>query len=154
MACMSDGCRTLDFSATGTDDEDTQANLHYYGGPVSARTSTTSVFRTSWRPRNTIRASCRPGQPAYHHPATSTNPATPIYIRTNLSPGTDYAISVQEFKADFKGDLDQRRHLQVAGECLRHRKGRRSAGQPPDALRLLHVFRPSTTPSNFSTSAM
>ena len=33
----SDGQRTLDFVATGSDDEDQQGNLHFYGGPRADR---------------------------------------------------------------------------------------------------------------------
>ena len=111
---MSDGCRTLDYSATGTDDQDTQANLHYYGGPglsadIDYQRFPHQLETTKYYPGfGVVAPGGNPPGKGSITPTPSTNPSnTNLYTYTNLSPGTDYAISVQEFKADFKGDLDQ-----------------------------------------------
>ena len=98
----SNGGQTVDFSATGSDDEDTDGRLHYYGGPRLEADlgyerfphELDSKTYPGWTtvPNTTI------GNPANH---ANTN----YFSHDDTSSGQDYAISVQEYKANFHGCL-------------------------------------------------
>jgi hypothetical protein len=91
----SDGMRTFDFTATGTDDEGTQARLYYFGPRASAKIDYDRFLRRLDRDPfdNFDSAMPLPGG------------ATRVLARTMNDAGQDYAIRVQEFDAKFKGDI-------------------------------------------------
>jgi hypothetical protein len=95
-----DGCRTVDFSATGTDDDDTQDHIYFYAGPQFAA----NIFYEDF-PHQLENTNYYPGFTTVNGATKSPAATANYYSRTDMSPGTDYAINVQEFKANLKGDL-------------------------------------------------
>ena len=115
---MSDGNRTVDLTATGSDNDDQMAHVHFYGGPrleadvdweqfphqldshdyagwnyLGQNNTAGPVFKTTGGLHNS-----GPGNPQ--------NPENVVlFTDNNLSPGQDFAIRVQEFKAKFQGHL-------------------------------------------------
>jgi len=91
----SDGTRTFDFTATGTDDEGTRARLYYFGPRATAKIDYERFLRRLDR------------DPLDNFDSTMPLPAgaTRVLARTINDAGQDYAIRVQEFDAKFKGDI-------------------------------------------------
>lgn len=107
---MSNGDRSLDLSVIQTDDVDQNMRAHYYGGPQLEANVIWEQFP------HQLDQSYYPGWNYLDQNNTvgplkgGTPPQTPqnivLYTRNNLAPsGQDYAIDVQEFKANFKGNL-------------------------------------------------
>ncbi len=92
---FSDGSRTLDITATGTDDEDTQVHAHFYAGPGLTANVDYQRFPHQLETTKTYPGFVTPAE------ASSAN----YYAYTNMNPGQDYAINVEELKANFKGNL-------------------------------------------------
>jgi predicted porin len=127
----SDGCRTLNFSMTGTDEETNAASLNYFGPAVEANIEY-QRFVHNYGHDNL-------GQ---FTDSGSTAASTQPLIRQDLNTGEDYAIRVQEFKESFKARLtdDIKVRLDVWGiykegerqadstqECYHYQ----TAGNPP-----------------------
>jgi hypothetical protein len=93
----SDGTRTVDFSATQTDQEGYFGRLHYFGPLVSAKLDYEQFLHRldSWNFDN-----FPAGVPAA--PSTSR-----VLNHNTMNLGQDYAIRVQEFNAKFKGPLGE-----------------------------------------------
>ena len=91
----SDGRRTADFSITGTDDETTDGRLHFYSGPGLSADIDYERFPHELHTKSYAGFANTPAN------ATSSN----FYSHTNNNPGQDYAIRVQDLKANFKGNL-------------------------------------------------
>jgi hypothetical protein len=101
-----DGCRTLDLSATLTDDSDGSVHGYYFGPGTSGGTGQGFEARVDYLafPHN-----------LQHDPLDNmlnpnvVNPNSPAnassIFKQDLNAGEDYAIQVQEFKANFKGQL-------------------------------------------------
>ncbi len=91
----SDGCRTLDLSATMTDDSDGSVQAYYYGPNLEANVDYQAF------PHNL-------GHDPFDNMLTpsATTPSSSI-VKQDLNAGEDYAIQVQEFKANLKGQLSQ-----------------------------------------------
>ncbi len=89
-----DGRKTINFSATGLDSEATDARLRYFGPRVSADVEYQRFLRR-----------------LDHDPLAGMTdfqqqpPGGVFVIKEDLNVGEDYAIRVQEVKANFKGDL-------------------------------------------------
>lgn len=96
----SDGARTLDFHATGTESESTDAYLYYYGGSALSIDFDYDRFihRSGHDPL------IFPDGGFYDPPLPNNTPGYVMY-GSDLNVGQDYAIRVQKFDADFKGDL-------------------------------------------------
>lgn len=97
----SNGTKTLSFSANGPEDESTHADLHFYNGP-----GLTADIQYERFPH---RLDHDPF-PGFVAPNDAKNPTTPTlgnpYSYTDNNFGHDYAIRVQEIKANFKGNIN------------------------------------------------
>lgn len=97
---MSNGQRTVSFSATGTDNESTDGRLRFYGGPRLSANVAYERFPHQMGSNN---------YSGFLPNAVTSAPPDPaktvLYTRDNQTPGQDYAIRVQEVKANFKGNL-------------------------------------------------
>jgi hypothetical protein len=100
----SNGDQTIDFSATGTDDFDQDGRLHFYGGPRLEADLYYEEFP------HQLDAKTYPGwlKTSASPPVSNVNgPGFNVFSRQDMNPGQDYAIQVQEFKANFKGDITE-----------------------------------------------
>ena len=94
----SDGDRTVDLSLVGSDNEADNGRLYFFGPHLEAKVDyerfQDQLYQDSYAGWTTI-------------PNGSSVPGSTFNVasRDNLNPGQDYAIRVQEFKADFKGNL-------------------------------------------------
>ncbi len=99
---ISNGNRTLDFSATLPENEASQAYLHFYGGPrLTANVDYESFLH---------RLDHVPLDAAGWNTVGNTNPNVPVttpFYGQDLNVGRDYAIQVQQLKANFKGELTE-----------------------------------------------
>jgi len=95
---LSDGLRTLDFFATGTDEDGNRAGLTYYGPRLSATVDFDRYLRRLDRDQFDAFDPNVPPPPA---PA-----AQRVLNRTVLNAGEDYAFRVEEFDARFKGEIN------------------------------------------------
>jgi hypothetical protein len=95
----SNGEQTIDFSATGSDDLDQDGRLHFYGGPRLEA----DLFYEQFP--HQLDAKTYPGWTTVQGANNVNGPNFNVYSRNDFSPGQDYAIQVQEFKANFKGNL-------------------------------------------------
>jgi len=106
---FSNGNRTLNFYGTGVENEATVGGLHYYHGP--GLTANVDYERFPHRldhkpPTGFIDGPFGTKAPPY--PAVpSANPGNVTQFAQDLSLGHDYAIRVQELKANFKGDITE-----------------------------------------------
>jgi hypothetical protein len=127
----SDGTRTVDFSATQTDQEGYFGRLHYFGPLVSAKLDYEQFLHRldSWNFDN-----FPAGVPAA--PSTSR-----VLNHNTMNLGQDYAIRVQEFNAKFKGPLGENAkwRLNVFGI---NREGERQASK------LAHCYNDGVVPNN------
>ena len=131
---LTDGRKTIDFSATGLDSEGTDARLRYYGPRASARVEYQRYFRRlDHDPLNGI--SDAQAQP----------PGGIIVTKDDLNVGNEYAIRVQELKANFKGNVTQNlrwrlgiwgmrkkgdRQVNAMGHCFNHPNATDVNGNP------------------------
>jgi hypothetical protein len=92
---LSDGSRTLDFFATGTDQDGNKAGLTYYGPGLSAKVDYDRYLRRLDRDQFLNFDPNEPVSPTSQR----------VLNRTVLHAGEDYAIRVQDFDARFKGHL-------------------------------------------------
>ncbi len=118
-AIWSNGERTIDFSATGSDDETSDGRLHYFGSHLEADLGyerfqqQLDVHNFAGFNYNGVNNSVGPGYAQGtgtlgSGPGDPQNPGSIIlYSQNNLSPGQDYAMRVQEYKANFKGNLTE-----------------------------------------------
>ncbi len=119
-----DGRKTVDFSVTGLDSEGTDARLRYFGPAISADIEYQRFLRR-----------------LDHDPLAGTTdfqqqPAGGTFIiKEDLNAGENYAIRVQELKANFKGNLTKNlkwrlgvwgmrkqgeRQVNALGHCFNH----------------------------------
>lgn len=93
----SDGEKTLDFTVTGTDNESTKANLSYYRPGFEANVEYDRFLRQLGH------------DPMDQFTDVNATPKPAQYnvVREDLNVGRDYAIRVQELKANFKGQLTE-----------------------------------------------
>ena len=95
----SDGIRTFAITATGTDNETTDAHAYYYQPGASAKVDYDRfIHQLDHDPLNNMGDINNPAV------AAATPQAYPI-IKQDLGAGQDYAIRVQEIKASFKADV-------------------------------------------------
>ncbi len=105
----SNGERTVDVTVTGTDNETSDARVHYFGSHMQAdvdylrfehQLDAHNYAGWNYNGNNTVGPS---------NTTTSAQDRTSIVVfsRDNPNPGRDYAIRVQEFKANFKGNLTE-----------------------------------------------
>jgi len=94
----SNGYRTIDFSATGSDNEDTDGHLHYFGPRLEADLDYE-------RFPHQLDLKDYPGWTTIAAAKNTNGPNFNVFSRSDLSPGQDFAIRVQEYKANFKGCL-------------------------------------------------
>jgi hypothetical protein len=100
----SNGDRTVDFSAWQTDNDDMLGRLHYYGGPRLEADLFWEQFP------HYLDAKTYPGwltSISNVSASGATGPNANWYEHDNIGTGQQYAIHVQEFKANFKGDLTE-----------------------------------------------
>ena len=94
----SDGDRTFDLSLIGTDNDTDDARLHYFGPSVEANIDYQrfdhQLYQDSYAGWTTIAG-------ANSTPGNNFN----VMSHDNLSPGTDYAMRVQDYKANFHGQV-------------------------------------------------
>lgn len=112
----SDGYRTIDFFATGTENESTQGGLFYYGGPGLSVDLDYDRFihRLGHDPLGGLPiAGGFPPQGGFFDPVladggggTTEQPGYPMFGE-DFNVGQDYAIRVQQLKANFKGNLTE-----------------------------------------------
>jgi hypothetical protein len=107
----SNGDQTIDFTATGSDDLDQDGRLHFYGGPRLEA----DLFYEEFP--HQLDTKTYPGWTTVQNAHNTNGPNFNVYSRTNFNPGQDYAIQVQEFKANFKGNITEnlRWHVNVFG---------------------------------------
>lgn len=106
---FSDGDRTVDVTATGTDNDTTDGRLHFYGGKwlqadlgYERFDHELDAHQFNFRGWNYL------GQNNTTDTRGGTASNTYIfYSEDNKAPGQDYAIRVQEYKANFKGNLTE-----------------------------------------------
>jgi hypothetical protein len=118
----SDSTRTLDLIGTMTDDSSGSVHGYYFGPGLSGGSGAgfEAKFDYEGFPHN-----------LGHDPLSNmltASAATPnsSVVKRDLNVGEDYAIQVQEYKANFKGQLTD--NVRWRG------KERRAAGQRPDAM--------------------
>lgn len=134
----SDGRHTVDFFATMPEDETTQAYLHFYGGPGLTANVDFEKFLH--------RLDHVPLEAAGWNPVAPTAPAgvpvTSPFFGQDLNVGRDYAIQVQQLKANFKGELTEnlRWRLNLWGM---EKEGTRNAG----AVTHCYATAPATAPA-------
>lgn len=106
----SDGVRTIDFFATGPEDEANQAGLYVYGGPGLSMDLDYNRFihRLGHDPYGGLPDAngFPPLGGFYDPPLNATVPGNPMWGQ-DLNVGQDYAIRVQQLKANFKGRLTE-----------------------------------------------
>jgi hypothetical protein len=115
---MSNGDHSLDFGAQMNDNETDNGRLHYYGGPAIEADLGFERFQhqldahdyAGWNylgQNNTVGPLYVAG--GLIHGSGPTNPQNPgnvvLYSENNLAPGQNFAIRVQEWKANFKGNI-------------------------------------------------
>jgi hypothetical protein len=91
----SNGLRTLNFSATETDNDGTQFKGYFFGPRMSATLDFERFLRRFER------------DPFDNFDNAIPQGSTPVLARTMNDVGQDYAIRVQEFNAKFKGRLNE-----------------------------------------------
>ena len=143
----SNGTRTLDVTATGTDQETTLGKLYYYQPGVTAKVDYERfLHQLDHDPLNNM----APTSASQASPATT----NPKIIKQDLGVGQDYAVRVQELKASFKGivaddnvkvrldvwgmEKDGTRQVNARGHVLHARTGHASR---PTILPVQHVRR-------------
>ena len=90
----SDGIRTFDVTATGTDQETDQAKAYYYQPGLSADVDYDRfIHRLEHDPLNNM------ANPSTRQPPAGAATPGPLMIKQDLGTGQDYAVRVQEFKA-------------------------------------------------------
>src|SRR3989304_201084 len=106
---LSSGHRSVDFAATGTDEEGTQGRLYYFGPKLSVKADYERFLRRLDRRGIEV-----PGPAAFggtifenFNPDSGTSSAQRVLNSDVLNPGQDYAIRVQEFSARFKGPIGE-----------------------------------------------
>ncbi|MHB1037375.1 MAG: hypothetical protein ACYC35_22545 [Pirellulales bacterium] len=101
---FSNGNRTVDVFVTGPESQDTMAGLRYYGGP--GLSATLGYERFPHRLDHDVLSGflSAPSFPSPDAPPPTTPPWN-LYTRDDRNVGQDYAIRVQEFKSNFKGNL-------------------------------------------------
>ena len=97
-AISSDGTKTLDFTATGDDQDTTTGKLYYYQPGVSAKVD---YERFLHQLDHDPLSNMAPTSASQATPPTT----NPKIIQQDLGTGQDYAVRVQELKASFKADL-------------------------------------------------
>ena len=115
----SNGTRSVDFDTQINDNETENARVHYFGPHLEADVQWEQFQHqlgehdyAGWN-FNGINNSVGPGyvEGAGTLGSGPTNPQNPrsivLFSDNNMSPGTDYAINVQEFKANFHGNLTE-----------------------------------------------
>jgi hypothetical protein len=95
----SDGDRTLDISLVGTDNEANDARVNYYGPKLEAKVDYERYLDQLYQDSYAGWASISTATSAANSKTFN------VASRDNLNPTQDYAIRVQEWKADFKGNL-------------------------------------------------
>ncbi len=107
---ISDGTQTIDFYATGVENESTQGHLYLYEGPGLSLDLDYDRFlhRLGHDPLGGVPdANGFPPQGGFFNPPLpAADPASALYGE-DLSVGQDYAIRVQQLKANFKGRLTE-----------------------------------------------
>ncbi len=95
---ISDGCRTLDLTATESDNVTDKVNAYYYGPGLSATFDYDSfIHQLDHDPINNMASVSSLPNPAL---PGATNP---FIVKQDLNAGDDYAMRVEEFKGSFKG---------------------------------------------------
>ncbi len=94
----SNGKQTLDFTATGNDQDTDTGHLYYYQPGVSAKVD---YERFLHELDHDPLSNMAPTSASQAVPATT----DPKIIQQDLGAGQDYAVRVQELKASFKGDI-------------------------------------------------
>jgi hypothetical protein len=109
---FSNGTRTVDLSATANDNDTDNARVHVYGGPQITADVNYDRFPHQLDTNSYAGFTTIPGVVN-----TGGGSSDNYYSRDDLSSGQDYAIRVQEFKANFKGSLtdDLRWRVNVFG---------------------------------------
>lgn len=107
----SDGQRTIDFFATGPEDEANQAGLYFYGGPGLAMDVEYNRFihRLGHEPyQGPAGPDGFPPEGGFYGPTPlqATVAGHPMWGQ-DLNLGQDYALRVQQLKANFKGNLTE-----------------------------------------------
>jgi len=143
----SDGNRTIDTSIQGDDNETSDARLHYFGQHVEADID---YERFQHQLDSHDFAGFVPGP----HATNQVDPTKPVNSITNTSlfvlddrnPNQDYAIRVQEFKANFKGNITEnlKWRLNVFGI---EKEGERQANAVTHCFQDMGVPNPTTTPA-------
>jgi hypothetical protein len=106
---LSNGDRTVDFTATGTDNEGTQGRLYYFSPKLTVKTDYERFFRRLDRRGVEV-----PGPLPFDgtifenfNPTSGSSASQRVLNSDVLNPGQDYAIRVQEFKTSFKGTITE-----------------------------------------------
>jgi hypothetical protein len=108
----SNGERTLDFELQTNDNETQNGRVHYYGPHVEADLNF-EQFQNQLSEHNFagFNFNGQNNTPGPSYAVGAGNPQTPkntvIFTDNNLSPGLDSAITIQEFKANFKGNITE-----------------------------------------------
>ncbi|MGA2064546.1 MAG: hypothetical protein ABSG86_06245 [Thermoguttaceae bacterium] len=118
----SNGTRTLDFTANGTDPDANNVYLHYFGPGLAGQGLEANVNYQSFihnLGHDNLGQFTDSGGTNNNtdNGATGANIRGQQFLRQDFNPGEDYAIRVQEFKANFKAELtpDLRIRLDVWG---------------------------------------
>jgi hypothetical protein len=104
----SDACRTLDLSATLTDDSSGSVHGYYYGPGTSGGSGAGFAARFDYEafPHNLGHdPMSNMATVPYPTPTPAPNFPAETIVKQDMNAGQDYAIQVQEFKANFKGQL-------------------------------------------------
>jgi hypothetical protein len=116
-ALRSDGTRTLNFSATGTDSETNDLNLHYFGPALEANVNYQGFVHNLGHDNLGQFTDSGGTNNNTDNGTTGANIRGQQILRQDLNVGEDYAIRVQELRTSFKGQLtpDLRIRLDVWG---------------------------------------
>jgi hypothetical protein len=121
---FSDGSRTLDFFATGPEGESNMAGLRFYAGPgldvdMDYRRF---IHRLGHDPIGGPRTpnvnGVMPPQGGFYDPPLPVNQLGYVMYGQDFSPGTDYAVRVQQIESKFQGNVTDRLrwHVNVWGQ--------------------------------------
>jgi hypothetical protein len=140
---MSDGQRTVEFSGVMSDDETVDARLHYFGPHVEADVDYEHFLHQLGEHDY---AGFGPGPHAIQQNPLNQVSNVNLFVNDNQTPGQDYAIRVQEFKANFKGNITENLKWRVNVFGI-DKEGDRQANAFAHCYQDLGVPNPATTPA-------
>ena len=149
----SNGYRTIDFFATGVENDTTQGGLYFYGGPAFSMDVEYDRFlhRLGHPPLGGVPdALGYPPPVGFFDPVLSDGPVPPeqpgyVMFGEDFTPGEDYAIRVQTLDAKFQGNLTENIKWRLNVWGMKKTGNRRANSQQ-------HCYAASPAPSGSSNT--